>query len=162
MDSTGKRLFGRHSYLQPHCVRASPETTVSVKPAPRWRSADWSCKDEKGSGVENSYRPRGTWQFLGISSYYRRFIQYFAHVASPLHWLTEEGRPMKLDAWVACYIWIINEKVGFCTCPGISRLQSHFYHRLWCKQQWSRYRPCCLKSLTLIGSGHCIRQLHND
>ncbi|BHF70212.1 hypothetical protein SprV_0301326200 [Sparganum proliferum] len=31
--------------------------------------------------------------FLGLASYYRRFIRDFAHIASPLHKLTEKGRP---------------------------------------------------------------------
>ena len=30
--------------------------------------------------------------FLGLSSYYRRFVKDFAHVASPLHALTQKGR----------------------------------------------------------------------
>nr|VZH97045.1 unnamed protein product [Spirometra erinaceieuropaei] len=31
--------------------------------------------------------------FLGLASYYRRFIRGFAHIANPLHKLTEKGRP---------------------------------------------------------------------
>ena len=30
--------------------------------------------------------------FLGLASYYRRFVKDFAHIASPLHALTEKGR----------------------------------------------------------------------
>ena len=36
--------------------------------------------------------------FLGLASYYRRFVKDFAHIASPLHALTEKGRE-----WV--YMW---------------------------------------------------------
>ena len=31
-------------------------------------------------------------QFLGLASYYRRFVKNFAHKARPLYWLTEKGR----------------------------------------------------------------------
>ena len=34
-------------------------------------------------------------QFLGLASYYRRFIQKFAEIARPLHRLTERGRDFK-------------------------------------------------------------------
>ncbi len=34
-------------------------------------------------------------QFLGLASYYRRFIRDFARIAKPLHLLTERGRPFK-------------------------------------------------------------------
>ena len=34
-------------------------------------------------------------KFLGLSSYYRRFIPKFAEIARPLHRLTERGRPFK-------------------------------------------------------------------
>ena len=34
-------------------------------------------------------------QFVGLASYYRRFIQNFASVSRPLHRLTERGRPFK-------------------------------------------------------------------
>ena len=34
-------------------------------------------------------------QFLGLASYYRRFIQRFAEIAWPLHHLTERGRDFK-------------------------------------------------------------------
>ena len=33
--------------------------------------------------------------FLGLVSYYRRFIEGFAQIARPLHQVTEEGRPFK-------------------------------------------------------------------
>ena len=34
-------------------------------------------------------------QFVGLESYYRRYIQTFASIARPLHRLTERGRPFK-------------------------------------------------------------------
>ena len=34
-------------------------------------------------------------QFLGLASYYRKFIKDFATVAKPLHRLTEQGRPFR-------------------------------------------------------------------
>ena len=36
-------------------------------------------------------------QFLGIASYYRRFVQGFAKVAQPLHALTQKGALFFLD-----------------------------------------------------------------
>ena len=44
--------------------------------------------------VQNFQRPanaKHTRQFLGISSFYRRFIAYFAKIAKPLHQLTKHG-----------------------------------------------------------------------
>ena len=37
-------------------------------------------------------------QFLGLASYYRRFVKNFAHIAAPLHRLTEKG---KIWSWSA-------------------------------------------------------------
>ena len=34
-------------------------------------------------------------QFLGLRSYYRRFILQFAHIAAPLHQLLESGQPFE-------------------------------------------------------------------
>ena len=34
-------------------------------------------------------------QFLGLCSYYRRFILQFAHIAAPLHQLLESGQPFE-------------------------------------------------------------------
>ncbi|CAH8594109.1 unnamed protein product [Dicrocoelium dendriticum] len=34
-------------------------------------------------------------QFLGLASYYRRFVRNFADIAGPLHRLTEKGRPFR-------------------------------------------------------------------
>ena len=33
--------------------------------------------------------------FLGLCSYYRRFILQFAHIAAPLHWLLESRQPLE-------------------------------------------------------------------
>jgi len=34
-------------------------------------------------------------KFLGLASYYRRFIHKFVDIVRPLHWLTEQGMPFK-------------------------------------------------------------------
>ena len=43
-------------------------------------------------------------QFLGLASYYRRYIQQFAHIATPLHYLTEK---------TATFVWTEECQKGF-------------------------------------------------
>jgi len=45
-------------------------------------------------------------QFLGLSSYYRRFVWNFSEIAKPLHRLTERGRK---------FTWIVECKTAFAT-----------------------------------------------
>ncbi|KAL5502169.1 hypothetical protein EMCRGX_G008896, partial [Ephydatia muelleri] len=50
---------------------------------------------QKVACVSNWPVPRNSKElqsFLGLASYYRRFVKDFAHIASPLHALTEKGR----------------------------------------------------------------------
>ncbi len=42
--------------------------------------------------------PEEVRSFMGLANYYRRFVQGFAHIASPLHRLTEKGRPFNWTA----------------------------------------------------------------
>ena len=52
----------------------------------------------KVNKVENWPQPKTSQElqrFLGLASYYRKFIQNFASIARPLHRLTEKGRPFK-------------------------------------------------------------------
>ncbi|KAA3674184.1 uncharacterized protein DEA37_0001986 [Paragonimus westermani] len=50
----------------------------------------------KSEQIKNWPRPQtveNVRSFLGLASYYRKFIQGFAEIATPLHRLTEKGRP---------------------------------------------------------------------
>ncbi|BHF81940.1 hypothetical protein SprV_0802507500 [Sparganum proliferum] len=53
--------------------------------------------------------------FLGLASYYRRFIRNFAQIAAPLHKLTEKGRPY---TWSAdCDTAFNNLRAALCSAP---------------------------------------------
>lgn len=52
-------------------------------------------KTEKVSSWPTPTSMQEVQQFLGLASYYRRFIRNFACIAKPLHLLTERGRPFK-------------------------------------------------------------------
>lgn len=49
-------------------------------------------KTESVSKWLTPQNPKELKQFLGLASYYRRFVPNFAHIAGPLHQLTEKGR----------------------------------------------------------------------
>ena len=55
----------------------------------------WYRFSQSGGGVQvtctNQHDRHAYSSFLGLASYYRRFIQDFAEVASPLHKLAEKG-----------------------------------------------------------------------
>ena len=54
-------------------------------------------------------------KFLGLASYYRRFIHKFAEIARPLHRLTEKGRPFK---WTTeCDTAFAELKLRLCSTP---------------------------------------------
>ena len=54
-------------------------------------------------------------RFLGLASYYRRFIHKFAEIARPLHRLTERGRPFK---WTTeCNTAFAELKLRLCSSP---------------------------------------------
>ena len=57
-----------------------------------------TCDPDKIEAVANWKTPRTVTEvrsFLGFANYYRRFIQSFAHIASPLSALTQKGKPFK-------------------------------------------------------------------
>ena len=62
-------------------------------------SRDGVATDQaKVDKVENWPLPKTSQElqrFLGLASYYRKFIRNFASIARPLHRLTEKGRPFK-------------------------------------------------------------------
>ena len=65
---------------------------------------------EKGSNerpvASPPWRWRELWIFLGLASSYRRFVQDFALIASPLHWLTQKGQPFQWGGdWTAVFNW---------------------------------------------------------
>ncbi len=53
--------------------------------------------------------PRRCWAFLGLCSYYRRFIRNFAHTAEPLHRLTHKGVPFTWSAQASESFSILKE-----------------------------------------------------
>ena len=58
-----------------------------------WGQREWPLTVDT---VKNWPAPRDVTElrsFLGLASYYRRFIQDFATVASPMHQLTHKGQP---------------------------------------------------------------------
>ena len=68
-----------------------------------------SADPEKIRTVANWPRPRNLHElrsFIGLSSYYRRFVQSFADIARPLHKLTEKGQPFN---------WSIEQDIAFRT-----------------------------------------------
>ena len=57
-------------------------------------------------------------KFLGLASYYRRFIRKFAEIARPLHRLTEKGRPFK---WTTeCDTAFAELKLRLCSTPVLT------------------------------------------
>ena len=57
-------------------------------------------------------------QFLGLASYYRRFIPGFARIASPLHALTKKGVPFQ---WMwECQLVFHNLKELLCSAPVLA------------------------------------------
>ena len=56
---------------------------LAADPAKIQRVVDWPIPTTK----------REVQQFLGLVSYYRRFIENCAHIAKPLHQLTEQSKP---------------------------------------------------------------------
>ena len=84
-------------------------------------------------------------QFLGLASYYRRFIQRFAEISQPLHCLTERGRDFK---WTTeCDNAFAKLKLCLHSSPhsGISRFYFtlHPRHRCLSMRYW-----CCIVSTT--------------
>jgi predicted aspartyl protease len=64
---------------------------------------------EKVRVVANWPRPRNLTElrsYIGLCSYYRRFIKSFADIARPLHQLTEKGRAFE---------WTADQETAFCT-----------------------------------------------
>nr|VZI26309.1 unnamed protein product [Spirometra erinaceieuropaei] len=56
--------------------------------------------------------------FLGLASYYRRFIRDFAHIANPLHKLTEKGRPfVQSDDFARAFTDL---RAALCSAPLLS------------------------------------------
>lgn len=57
-------------------------------------------------------------KFLGLASYYRRFINKFAEIAKPLHRLTERGRQFK---WTTeCDTAFVKLKLQLCSSPTLT------------------------------------------
>jgi hypothetical protein len=59
-----------------------------------------ACDPKKVRAVSEWPRPKNLTEvrsFLGLCSYYRRFVKGFAAIASPLHSLTEKGRKFEWD-----------------------------------------------------------------
>ena len=75
------------------------ERGVATNPAKAAAVRDWPTPANAGE----------LRSFLGLAGYYRRFVRDFATVASPLHRLTEAGRP---------YVWGRRLRHGFRPTPG--------------------------------------------
>ena len=57
------------------------------------------CDPEKIAAVKTWPAPKNTKQvrqFVGLTSYYRKFIRDYAKIAAPLHRLTEKSRPLRM------------------------------------------------------------------
>jgi len=68
-----------------------------------------STDPEKTAKVTNWPTPTSVQevqQFLGLASYYRRFVRHFAEIAKPLHRLTERGRE---------FVWTLECETAFAT-----------------------------------------------
>ena len=61
--------------LTPDGIRPNPDRVAAVRDYPAPTSV------------------KGVRQFLGLASYYRRFVKNFARIAQPLHNLTQKGTP---------------------------------------------------------------------
>ena len=77
-------LLARETLFLGHVVNAHG---VATNPAKAAAVRDWPTPTNAGE----------LRSFLGLAGYYRRFVQDFATVASPLHRLTEAGRPYVWD-----------------------------------------------------------------
>ena len=67
-------------------------------------------------------------RFLGIASYYRKFIKGLAHIAAPLHALTEKLKPWE---WTGlCDEAFVQLKTKLSSPPIFSLVQYGVYSRL--------------------------------
>ena len=91
-----QKLKDANLQLKPaKCALCKTEVTYLGHKISREGVATDQAKVDK---VENWPQPKTSQElqrFLGLASYYRKFIRNFASIARPLHRLTEKGRPFK-------------------------------------------------------------------